>query len=260
MDKTTRSSEATSATAEKRFEMLQSPCRWSLSFLISLLAAVICVADGGGPPELQHRLRAFKTEIPIPIDGDLAKWRGADTVTFAGKSLAGHPRRATVYALWDKENLYLAFDVSSSKLQASVRERDGDKLWEDDGVEFLIDASSHRTKEFLPDDFSYHINILNAVYDDRGTPSGQADPLWNGNAQHLVRILDDYHYVVQVSIPWTEIGIEPAEGHTVVGIDFGVNGKDPESGAYDYFDWCGLKIFHDPSGFGQLLLAGRRGS
>jgi Carbohydrate family 9 binding domain-like len=136
----------------------------------------------------------------------------ADTVTFAGKPLAGHPRRATVYALWDKENLYLAFDVRSSKLQASVRERDGDQLWEDDGVEFLIDALSDRAKGFLPDDFSYHINILNAVYDDRGTPSGQADPVWNGNAQHLARILDDYHYVVQVSIPWAEIGIVPAEG------------------------------------------------
>ena len=101
-------------------------------------------------------------------------------MTFEGKPLAGHPRHATVYALWDKENLYLAFDVRSSKLQASVREHDGDKLWEDDGVEFLIDSMSHRTKEFLPDDFSYHINILNTVYDDRGTPSGS--PILSGTA------------------------------------------------------------------------------
>jgi hypothetical protein len=232
----------------------------SLSLLTSLLAVGICVAAVAEPPDLQHTLRAFKTDVPIPLDGDLAKWSGADTVTFEGKPLAGHPRHATVYALWDTQNLYLAFDVHSSKLQATVRERDGDKLWEDDGVEFLIDALSDRTKEFLPDDFSYHINILNAVYDDRGTPSGQPDPRWNGNAQHIVRILDDYHYVVQVSIPWVEIGVEPVERHTVLGIDFGVNGKDPETGAYDYFDWCGLKAFHNPSGFGQLLLAGRRNS
>jgi len=238
--------------------MPQLPCHWFLCLLISLLAAGICVADGAGPSDLQHRIRAFRTDIPILLDGDLAKWRGADTVTFEGKPLAGHSRRATDYALWDRENLYLAFDVHSSKLQASVHEHDGDKLWEDDGVEFLIDALSHRTKEFLPDDFSYHINILNAVYDDRGTASGQPDPRWDGNAQHAVRILDDYHYVVEVSIPWSEIGVEPVEGHTVLGIDFGVNGKDPETGAYDYFDWCGLKVFHDPSGFGELLVAGRR--
>ena len=232
---------------------------WSLALLISLLAADICMADGAGPPDLQHKIRAFKIDISIPPDGDLAKWRGADTVTFPGKPLAGHPRHATVYTLWNKEHLYLAFDVYSSKLQASVREHDGDKLWEDDGVEFLIDAKSHRSKEFLPDDFSHHINILNSVYDDRGTPSGQPDLRWNGIAQHIVRILDDYHYVVQVSIPWAEIGIEPGEGPTVLGIEFGVNGKDPETGVYDYFDWCGLKVFHDPSGFGELLLAGRLG-
>src|SRR5207249_12093786 len=112
--------------------------------------------------------------------------------------------------------------------------------------------------QFLPDDFSYHINILNSVYDDRGTPAGQPDSRWNGNAQHVVRILDDYHYVIEVSVPWAEIGVEPVEGHTILGIDFAVNGKDPDTGAYDYFDWCGLKVFHEPSGFGKLLLAGRR--
>jgi hexosaminidase len=229
---------------------------WALFPLISLLVSGISLADEVSPSNRQHRIRAFKTDVPIPLDGDLSKWHGAETVTFDGKPLAGHPRQATVYALWDKRSLYLAFDVHSSKLQASVRERDGDKLWEDDGVEFLIDALLHRTKEFLPDDFAYHINILNAVYDDRGTPSGQPDPQWNGHAEHVVRVVDDYHYVVEVSVPWGEIGVEPVEGRTVLGIDFGVNGKDPKTGVYDYFDWCGLKVFHDPSGFGELLIAG----
>ena len=238
--------------------MHEATWRCSVSLLISLLGARISLAQVAGSPDSRHQMRAFMTDVPIPLDGDLAKWRGLETVTIEGKPLAGHPRNATVYALWHKESLYLAFDVHSSKLQASVRERDGDKLWEDDGVEFLIDALSDRTKEFLPDDFSYPVNILNTVYDDRGTPSGQPDPQWSGNAQHVVRIVDDYHYVVQVSIPWAEIGVEPVEGHAVLGIDFGVNGKDPETGAYDYFDWCRLKVFHDPSGFGELLLTGRR--
>lgn len=236
--------------------MFQVTWHGVLPTLIALLVAGI--TDGSPVSDGQHRTRAFRTDVPLPLDGDLSKWQSAETVTFGGKPLAGHPRRATVYALWDQENLYLAFDVHSSKLQVSVRERDGDKLWEDDGVEVLIDPLRQRTKEFLPDDFSYHINILNAVYDDRGTPLGQADPRWNGNAQHMVRVLDDYHYVVQVAVPWQEIGLEPVEGHTILGIDFAVNGKDPDTGAYDYFDWCGLKVFHDPSGFGELLIAGPR--
>jgi len=197
--------------------MPQTTWYWSLSVLIPLFVAGICGADGAESSDLQHRIRALKTAIPIPLDGDLAKWRGADTVTFEGKPLAGHPRHATVYALWDKENLYLAFDVRSSKLQASVREHDGDKLWEDDGVEFLIDAMSHRTKEFLPDDFSYHINILNTVYDDRGTPSGQPDPQWNGSAKHAVRILDGYHYVVQASLPGRKSALKRWRGIPLLG-------------------------------------------
>ena len=229
---------------------------WALVSLMSLLTYGLSTPEGAGPSHCRYRIHAFKTTIPIPLDGDLVKWQGAEAVIFDGRPLAGHPRRATVYALWDKYNLYLAFDVHSSKLQASVREHDGDKLWEDDGVEFLIDPLLHCTKEFLSDDFSYHINILNAVYDDRGTPSGQPDPQWNGRAQRIVRVLDNYHYVVQIALPWEEVGVQPVEGRTVLGIDFGVNGRDPESGMYDYFDWCGLKVFHDPSGFGELFLAG----
>ena len=28
---------------------------------------------------------------------------------------------------------------------------------------------------------------------------------------------------------------------------------------FSYFDWCGLKVFHDPSVFGELRLLGPRG-
>jgi len=213
-------------------------------------------AGGGSGREKCRVLRARKTGTPLPLDGDSEKWRGAESVTFEGRPLGGKPRRATVYALWDAQDLYLLFDVYSSELQASVREHDGDKLWFDDGVEFLIDPGHHRTKEYLPDDFAYHINILNTVFDDRGTAAGQPDPAWNGTARHMVKILDDYHYVVEVAVPWPEIGLEPQEGQTVMGINLCVNGKDPATGEYNYFDWCGLSVFHDPSGFGDLKLAG----
>jgi Carbohydrate family 9 binding domain-like len=96
-------------------------------------------------------------ENTLTPDGDFAKWRGAEAAKFAGKPPAGHPRQARVSAFWDTANLYVAFDIRSSKLQANVHEHDGDKLWEDDGVKFLIDALCH-AGEFRPDDFSYHIN------------------------------------------------------------------------------------------------------
>jgi len=228
-----------------------------LSLVCMPLAAPGASRGEGSATEICRALRARKTVTPLPLNGDSETWRGAESVTFEGRPLEGKLRRATVYALWDAHDLYLLFDVNSSKLRASVREHDGDKLWLDDGVEFLIDPDRHRTKEYLPDDFAYHINILNVVFDDRGTSSGEPDPRWNGTARHTVKILDDHHYVVEVGVPWREIGREPEEG-VVIGVDLCVNGKDPATGEYDYFDWCGLKVFHDPSGFGDLVLAGPR--
>ncbi len=203
-------------------------------------------------------IRAYRTNKRLKLDGSPEKWRGAASVKFEAPPLAANVRTARVSALWDARNLYLRFDIHSPKIRARVRQHDGDKLWEDDGIEFLIDALRHRTKEFLPDDFSYHINILNAVYDDRGTPSGHPDEKWNGKAEHRVKVLDDYHYVVEVAVPWEEIGLQPRENQTALGIDFCVNGKDPTTNEYVYYDWCGLKVFHDPSGFGDLVLAGPR--
>ncbi len=224
---------------------------------LSSLTLLGTIAVGGmrASAEKTRQLLAYQTGAPLPLDGDLKKWQGADSVTFEGSPLGGHPRRATVYALWDSANLYLAFDVLSSKLQGQVCEHDGDKLWEDDGAEFLIDAHRDRTKAYLPDDFAYHLNILNVVFDDQGTPSGQPDPKWDGSARHIVKIVDAYHYIIEVAIPWAEIGVQSQANHTTLGIDFCVNGKDPRTGEYDYFDWCGLKVFHDPSGFGDLYRA-----
>jgi hexosaminidase len=227
---------------------------------ILVLILILGLSGGAGMAGAQasRSIRAYRTESPVRLDGDLSKWRGAESVHFEGQPLGGRERSATVYALWDMRNLYLAFDVKAPKIRASVREHDGDKLWEDDGIEFLIDAKRHRTREYLPDDFAYHINIFNAVYDDRGTPAGQPDEKWNGKARHAVKILDDYHFAVEVAVPWKEIGLEPREGQTTLGVDFGVNGKDPATQKYVYYDWCGLKVFHDPSGYGDLTLAGRR--
>ena len=201
-------------------------------------------------------IQARQTSRSLHLDGNLSKYEFADHISFAGRTLGNCARTATVYTLWNQEFLFIAFDVHSSKLQASVREHDGDRLWWDDGVEFLIDADRHCGKEFLPDDFCYHVNILNVVCDDRGTPEGNPDYSWHGAAEHTVRILDDYHYVTEVAVPWSEIGLVPKEDLTSIGIDFCVNGKDPETGKYDYFDWCNLPVFHEPAGYGELVLRG----
>jgi len=75
--------------------MFQVTWPWASLFLIAVLALDSSVADDAASSGLQARIRAFKTDMPIPLDGDLSKWRETEKVTFTGKPLAGHPRHAT---------------------------------------------------------------------------------------------------------------------------------------------------------------------
>ncbi len=54
------------------------------------IAGVGGASMGGDPaPRL---IRACKTGTPLELDGDLAKWRGANSLTLEGRPLAGHAR------------------------------------------------------------------------------------------------------------------------------------------------------------------------
>ncbi|MCL5267360.1 MAG: hypothetical protein M1469_04560 [Bacteroidetes bacterium] len=197
----------------------------------------------------------------ITFEGNLEQWHQANHVSFDDGSALSGRRSASVYALWDEENLYIAFDVDRENPRAKVTQRDGHGLWFDDGIEFLIDAKNDKGKLFMPDDIAYHVNILDAVFDDRGTGGPKQDVSWNGDAAHKMNLKTTKDgrvtgYICEVAVPWEELGIVPQENVTVVGIDFCVNGTDDRTGEYHYFDWAGLKLFHYPDGFGELKLAG----
>lgn len=216
--------------------------------------------------ELQTRdlvIHARKATTEIRIDGLLDEWYQAEHVTFDDGGPISERRSATAYVLWDDNYLYIAFDVNKKDPKAKIIQRDGHGLWLDDGIEFLIDAKNDKGNMFMPDDIAYHINILDTVFDDRGTGGPRQDVSWNGNARHktILKTAADgsvLGYVCEVAVPWEELGIVPHENETVMGIDFCVNGIDDHTGQYHYFDWAGLKLFHCPDGFGTLKLVGQR--
>ncbi len=206
-------------------------------------------------------IHARRAARKITIDGVLDEWSQAEHVTFDDGGPMPERRIATAYVLWDENYLYIAFDIDRKNPKAKVTQRDGQGLWLDDGIEFLIDANNDKGSVFMPDDIAYHVNILDAVYDDRGTGGPKQDAAWNGNAQHKMKLKEGADgipigYVCEIAVPWEEMGIVPREDETVIGIDFCVNGTDDHTGQYHYFDWAGLKLFHYPDGFGTLKLVG----
>lgn len=168
-------------------------------------------------------LEAYETTVPISVDGVLEEkeWLNSDSIGFNDNGSFQNRRSATVHVLWDKRYLYIAFNVNRKNPKAKVTQRDGYGLWFDDGIEFLIDPLNDKGKYFMPDDIAYHVNILNAVYDDRGTGCENPDSTWNGKALHEVRLKKGKHsftgYICEAAVPWTELGITPVADKTVMG-------------------------------------------
>jgi hypothetical protein len=198
----------------------------------------------------------------MAIDAKLQEpaWQWAVPIILTDDSLSSQDPRRTdnqvmVKTLWDMENLYIAYRVWDHDLRAKVTRRDGPGLSRDDIVEFLIDPHNKKDSCWGPEDIIYHINLLGATKDDRGTEDCKSDATWNGNARFTVQVSGsindstdvDTGYTVEVAVPWTELGITPS-ADTRLGIDFG-NG---DSGIF--FDWVGAWPFRSPEAFGDLVL------
>jgi hypothetical protein len=164
-----------------------------------------------------------------------------------------------VSSFWDKDSLYFFFNVQDKDLRAYQSEQDHPKLYLDDMVEVLIDPQNDKDSCWNEDDMVYHVNILGIKKDDRGTPSCETNPGWNGNAGISVKILGtlndttdvDTGYVVKLSISWGELSLHPRKG-LGIGINF-ANGDNDGKGR-QLFDWVGAWPMRSPYAYGKLTL------
>ena len=207
-------------------------------------------------------LPVYRAEKSITIDGDFSEWNDSNWNYFVPAKHFNWNDSCHFAIRWDKKNLYLAFKVQNTNLQAQARTRDQEGLHMDDGVEFLIDTDADRSTEWKDDDLAYHINVLNAIIDDRGSlANGEYNNSWNGNAKTAVKVLGtinnpedkDTGYQVEVAISWKEIGKNPVD-QLVMGINLCVNDRDDVHQQYRYYDYMNLPVFHAPAGFAKLVL------
>jgi hypothetical protein len=179
--------------------------------------------------------------MPITVDGIMTEWSGA-AVSFNGLS-----NGATAYLQWDATNLYVAFLVTDMQLSATRSTRDAADLWADDTVEVYLDTLGDRATSLQPDDYQFSVNLNNTQGDFRGA-RGWKDVSWNGTWMSAVSRQGsvnshgdlDSGYVVEIVIPWAEVGVTPFSG-MVLGIDLVVNDSDTAgSPAFNTFDWAGI--------------------
>lgn len=190
------------------------------------------------PSPSQFEVR--RAAAPPVVDGRLAEYAGAPAATFGQP---GTSSKVTVRALWDADNLYLAFDVEDPDVQAAPGSRDG-RLWEEDSVEWFVDvrgdgggASRPGAPYMAPDDHQGIVSAANVQFDARGTSTGAPDTSWDGLwTSRVVRAGPSAGgapgYAVEISIPWTtlELGSAPRAGLTI-GLGLALNDKSGDRSA-----------------------------
>jgi hypothetical protein len=113
------------------------------------------------PPVPEYIVRPANS--PINIDGDLSDpaWSQAEVahLVFPWPQQWGEHQETKVRLLWDKENLYVAFDVADTDITAVHQHRD-DPTYKDDAVELFLNPFPDRN-EYV----GLEINACAVLYD-----------------------------------------------------------------------------------------------
>jgi len=171
-----------------------------------------------------------KTLTKPNIDGNLIDFAGAEKISFG----VINGNTIDIWLMWDINNLYIGADIKDNNLQATLTTHDSN-VWEDDGIEFVIDTLNDGGNPLRSDDYKILINVLGTVLDTK-----RWDPLWESNLQHIVNAQGtlndasiDIGYSIEFSIPWTSFGISPSKGN-IYGMNFANNDIDTTSNQYSW--------------------------
>ena len=215
-----------------------------------------------GPP-VTEPVVVPKTTQPITIDGKIEDWTTSAVVRIARSDPPAEGARTKVAFCWDDVFLYVAFIVSDLNLVSTETRRDARDL-RDDGVMLLIDTRADHKDDWQGDDIFYRVNLTGTVVDARGLRDKSPNTTWDGGMKHAVTLQGtlnnnkdvDTGYIVEMAIPWTDIGItRPTPGKTAVGINMVVYTRGPQEEDFGFYDWAKGPGLLRPDTFGKIVLS-----
>ena len=182
---------------------------------------------------------------------------------YADAQVAGISRRANgqdpddendlsgaAHVMWDAERLYVFFDVTDEALF-----NDSGSAWQDDTPEIYVDGQNDKTVRGDAETGYDDNDMQLEVGYNTAAPSGVgpvADVVMATAAKD-----DETGYYVEVSVPWANIGLEPAVGH-VIGFELMINdddeGGDVRQTKLAWFASAIDEAYRDPSVFGNAIL------
>ncbi|KRF03694.1 hypothetical protein ASG89_02740 [Paenibacillus sp. Soil766] len=181
-------------------------------------AVVNVVSNPVDDGALTPGVTAAKPALSAPaIDGDLTE-NGWTVNNRVEKMLTGtSDNNLTFGTMWDAQNLYVAVKV----LDANLKNDSGSTTtYQDDSVEIYIDGDNSRSGVYGTDDhqitLGWHDAALSVGGNITGIQFAQKD-IAGG-------------FTVEMSIPWSGIGIQPPTANSVIGFDVAYNDDDGNNG------------------------------
>ncbi len=182
----------------------------------------------------------LKTKNPVVVDGNLNEFANANAIIISNS----RGTIGTYRFLWDSNYLYVAADVSDTKLNADLSHQEDDPIYRDDSLEMMFDTANNGGASMdYSDDYKFFININDIHSDterfDTGWDSGIANEVIatgtiNNNAD------TDSGYVIEARIPWTNWAIP--SNNSIWGMNIALNDK-PDATTYPtQTAWSGSAI------------------
>jgi len=216
-------------------------------------------------------LDVYPVTTPITVDGvfDPAEWANSnysrmappDQVAFGFFEPGYEDASATIYALWDENNLYLAIVVKDDKTIRIDPFAGMTRFapWDDDSLEICLDGDNSKGLPKDTNDKCWLIDLRGRVFEDgvyTPSPEIMLDFTWE----------QDQGYTVEAAIPWSVLEVTPPPSvDQEIGLDVFVN--DDDNGRYrdGQLAWSGAdpeepnpRIDQDPSLWGTITIKEQR--
>ena len=186
-----------------------------------------CESDCG---KCMERIVPYSDNGPV-LDGYINEtaWQDALAVNF---SLPDSDNYVNAFLFYNRNAIYVAFDVEDSETISVRRERDG-STWTDDSVEVFIDAGNDGGASMKSGDYHFIVNANGSFWDamGNGNTNNYGDSAWNSTGFKTAVQNSPGSYSVEMEIPLKDIGMEHVQGNRA-GMLLANNDKDTGSFVY----------------------------
>ncbi|MCP4361632.1 MAG: hypothetical protein GY796_26780 [Chloroflexi bacterium] len=217
------------------------------------------------PANTEGRITAVRLSSAPLIDGDLVDWGAippftASHIVAQKESWDGSMDVESIWRIgWDDQNLYLAVAVTDD-VHVQTRETKFAYLGDSLELQFDTNVQVDYGSDVNSDDYQYVVSPGNFV--DRSPGSfrfrGDAQGVMTdfiGSIARIAALKTAEGYNVEMAIPWSDLGIQPASNQ-ILGAAFSLNDLDTPGTAVQelMLSHVATRRWLDPSSWGSLEL------